>query len=281
MNVTEYHAAALQLIEDYADAKGNDALALAVEAERMGENAPNARTRTERARVAEALRALRSVVTDSAAAMAKANGVPLEAGSRYAPEESDVSLPNLDASPIGDEVARLVLSWCHPTKGRRMDLPGDDRTSDPEARLADGLSLVAVVSEQGRGWIILRSFEGSLVKIGPDRAAGRNAEGLIAFNTNATGDDRVIGWHPWAELTDAARTRLSNEGIRPWRKYEYVGRIPVNSPQEAAAYLEERRAEHRRMVAAGFDGPATDNESPFTTQADRPDPSAGAALAGF
>lgn len=115
-----------------------------------------------------------------------------------------------EIDPAKTELVSLLTKW---TKYNR---PEGFATM---AKLGADLQLCLIVNPMTQGVaLVVRSFEGALVKVTLDDHLARSSDGIIRA---ATADDEpLLGWVEYAALGKAERARIDASGRKPWNKYE-------------------------------------------------------------
>lgn len=115
-----------------------------------------------------------------------------------------------EIDPAKTELVSLLTKW---TKYNRPD------GFSTMAKLGADLQLCLIVNPMTQGVaLVVRSFEGALVKVTLDDHLARSSDGIIRA---ATADDEPLqGWVEYAALGKAERARIDASGRKPWNKYE-------------------------------------------------------------
>lgn len=115
-----------------------------------------------------------------------------------------------EIDPAKTELVSLLTKW---TKYNR---PEGFATM---AKLGADLQLCLIVNPMTQGVaLVVRAFEGALVKVTIDDNLARSSDGIIRA---ATADDEpLLGWVEYAALGKAERARIDASGRKPWNKYE-------------------------------------------------------------
>lgn len=220
----------------------------------------------------------RGLVEESAAVRNRAQrNVIDEHDERQGHVVSEITFEGLVDAPSDEEVKRLMLDWCTPAtwsssrrmskvlaeSGRTMPADPDDNSQRPrsmpdEVRIPGDMGLVAIVSSSKKGWLVLRHWEGSQVKLGPDRSARYGDDGLIHFGLSAAFGEQKIGWTDYRSLAPAAQAAIRNDGVSPYQVFRMLGMIPVDSPRAATEILANVRRQVRTVMTQSIDADRPD-----------------------